>query len=183
MLAIVLVGSGCSSDSDTTKRDPGDKSGHTGRSADGDGGTDDSAQPDGTAGGEDPTTATVGDDEFSAQMATIRADIEDAGDNLCSLSKALGTMPSDPANAGQMRLFADTYTLMLNNIARVLGPDTDHGNVVADAAGKFAARAAERDYNPDLIDDSEMFEIMNNEQVSLALVEFGQRAASCPGAG
>lgn len=131
---------------------------------------------------QDPSTESVSDEDFDAQMGALHADIESAGDDVCALSKALGSLPPDPANAEQAEQYAQTYVLMLHNIAKVLGPETEAGAPVEDAANKFAARAEELGYSPSFIEDDALFDIMNAEPVSLGLVQFGQLAASCPDA-
>lgn len=135
---------------------------------------------DGVDSGEDPAFEPVSDEEFDEQMSTLRSQIESAGDDVCALSAALGILPPDPTNAEQTKQYADAYVLMLHNIAKILGPETERGAPIEDAANKFAARVAELEYSPIFVEDGVLSEIMNNEAVSLGLVEFGQRAAECP---
>lgn len=143
------------------------------------------SSPDASAGDvDDPAVEPVSDEEFAEQMGGLHSMIENAGDDLCALSEALGSVPPDPTNAEQTKQYSDTYVLMLHNIAKILGPETEHGAPVEDAANKFAARTAELEYSPTFISDQVLQEIMNAQPVSLGLVEFGQRAAAeCAGQG
>lgn len=164
VIAVGLFGVGCGNDGDDTA-----SSGSTSSSA-----------PSQTS--DDPSTEPVSDEDFATQMGALRSSIESAGDDVCALSKALGSLPPDPTDADQAKQYTDTYVLMLHNIAAVLGPDTEFGAPVEDAANKFAARAEELDYSPTFIEDDKLFDIMNAQPVSMGLVQFGQLAATCPDA-
>lgn len=163
VVALGLFGVGCGNDGDDTAS----------------GSTSDVAS---TQTSDDPSTEPVSDEDFATQMGTLRSSIESAGDDVCALSKALGSLPPDPTDADQAKQYTDTYVLMLHNIAAVLGPDTEFGAPVEDAANKFAARAEELDYSPTFIEDDKLFDIMNAQPVSMGLVQFGQLAATCPDA-
>lgn len=172
--ALSLFGSACSSD------DGGSASSST---------VDGSVAPDEAGGSEttgdpagDPSVEPVSDEEFDEQMGSLHANIASAGDDVCALSKALGSLPPDPVNAEQTKQYVDTYVLMLRNIADILGPETEFGAPVADAADKFEARAQELEYSPEFIEDDKLFEIMNARPVSLGLVRFGELAVDCPDA-
>lgn len=125
------------------------------------------------------TTTTVSDEDFASAMKQIRSGIEGAGGDECKLVEAVSANPPSPANAAQNKEFVDTYAALLNSISQMLGPDTDNGKALSDAATKFQTIGKDKNYEPGLLQTEEISTLMGSSEVSAALMEFSTKSQKC----
>ena len=126
------------------------------------------------------TLAPLSDEEFTAKVDTLLAEVEAAGTDLCALFAAVSrTQPAAPAaNETQVRAMVDAQVATLRAIGATEPVDAENQAILNKVADDLVAAAEADEYSTEFMTSKEFNDLLNSPEALGALQSYQERTTA-----